>query len=101
MVCALITGATMGMLGQGLYLSLHYYLCASFQSKFSSRDSIQAAKALVTSIFIGGLSEYMLVLCTPTTILGIIPFLLGAVFPLGFQKVRRIGQYKQKHRTTF
>jgi len=91
----------MGMLGQGLYLSLAYYLCASFQSKFSSRNSIQAANALVASLLIGGTSECLLVVYVSTSTVGIIPFLLGAIFPFCFQKVLGTGANKEKHRSTF
>ena len=101
MACALITGAIMGMLGQGLYLSLHYYLCASFQSKFSSSDSIQAANALLASLLIGGTSECLLVVYVSTSTLGIIPFVLGAIFPTFIQKARGKGQFKEKHHSTF
>ncbi len=101
MVCAIISGAIMGMLGQGLYLSIHYYLCTSFHSKFTTRDSVQAAKTVIASLLIGGLSECILVHFTPSTTLGIIPLLLGAFFPLGFQKLSGIGQHKEKQRSTF
>lgn len=91
----------MGMLGQGLYLSIHYYLCALQQSKFSTNNSIHAAKALIVSLLIGGVSEFLIVQHTPTTTFGIIPLLLGAFFPLAFQKVRGIGQEKEKQGATF
>ncbi len=91
----------MGMLGQGLYLSIHYYLCASFHSKFTTSDSVQAAKTVIASLLIGGLSECILVHFTPSTTLGIIPLLLGAFLPLGFQKLNGIGPHKEKHRSTF